>query len=385
PAPPGKALIALLASASAPLIVLWTRVHAAGLGDFLPFHMFLVDHALPYAICVGMACAATRVVYSLGTDVARARELGSYQLIEKLGSGGMGEVWRASHQFLARPAAIKFIRPEALGGVNPEEAKLLVKRFELEARATASLTSAHTVDLYDFGVTDEGAFYYVMEMLEGLDCDDLVRRFGPTPPARIVRLLEQTCDSLDEAHTKGLIHRDVKPANIYVCRNGNRFDFVKVLDFGLVAHRRAPGGDTRLTLPNQAIGTPQFMPPEIALARAPDGRPALYSLGCVAYWLATGRPVFEGESFYEIVSKHLNATPEPPSRHAPGMNGALEALILACLEKDPGRRPPSARRLAQELRGVPLAERWGDAEAEAWWIQAGLAPRAEEPAPAAGG
>lgn len=374
PAPPRKTLIALIASASAAPVVIWISIHAAGLADLLPLPMFLVHHVLPYAICVGMAYGGARVVYNLGTDVARAQELGSYRLIERLGRGGMGEVWRASHQLLARPAAIKFIRPEAVAGADAGEAKMMLKRFEREARSTASLTSAHTVDLYDFGVTEDGSFYYVMELLDGLDCDDLVRRFGAIPPARLVHLLTQMCDSLDEAHTKGLIHRDVKPANLYVCRSGNRFDFVKVLDFGLVAHRGTPEAqDTRLTLPNQAVGTPQFMPPEVALGKPTDGRTDLYALGCVAYWLATGRPVFTGESLYEVVSKHLHEHPDPPSRHATHeLPPELDALILACLEKDPDRRPSSARELARKLRAVPLADRWGDEQAEAWWEEVGL-------------
>jgi len=377
PAPPGKTLVALIASASAPLVVLWSTIHAAGLADLMPLPVFLVQHALPYLICVAMAFAGTRVVYNLGTDVARARELGSYRLVERLGRGGMGEVWRASHQLLARPAAIKFIRPEALGGVNAGEARMLVKRFELEARSTASLTSAHTVDLYDFGVTDDGSFYYVMELLDGLDCDDLVRRFGAIPAARIVHLLVQVCESLDEAHAKGLIHRDVKPANIYVCRSGNRFDFAKVLDFGLVTHRSTvEAQDTRLTLPHQALGTPQFMPPEVALGKETDGRTDLYALGCVAYWLATGRPVFDGESLYEVVSKHLHASPDPPSRHAPHeVPPELDDLVLACLEKEPDRRPGTARELARRLRDIPLTDRWGDEQAEAWWAEVRLSPR----------
>src|SRR5205814_4257299 len=177
------------------------------------------------------------------------RELGSYRLIERLGQGGMGEVWKASHQLLAREAAIKFIRPESILGMSAEESRTTVRRFELEARATASLSSAHTVDLYDFGVSDDGAFYYVMELLDGVDLDLLVRRFGPLPPARMVHLITQVCESLEEAHEKGLIHRDVKPANIYVCRSGVRCDFIKVLDFGLVAHRGPPApSDLRLTL-----------------------------------------------------------------------------------------------------------------------------------------
>ena len=281
----------------------------------------------------------------------------------------MGEVWRASHQLLARQAAIKFIRPETIAGSNVEETRLLLKRFELEARATASLTSAHTIDLYDFGVTDEGSFYYVMELLEGVDCEHLVRRFGPLPAARVVHLLTQVCESLDEAHAKGLIHRDVKPANIYVCRSGSRCDFVKVLDFGLVAHRSAPATpDPRLTLPEQAIGTPDSMPPEVALGQQVDGRADLYGLGCVAYWLATGRSVFTGSSFYEIISKHMHVAPESPSQHAPGpLPRELDALILQCLEKTPERRPASARELGRRLRDIAFAEPWRDEQAEAWW------------------
>jgi serine/threonine-protein kinase len=374
PMPPHKTLIALIASASAPVVVLWSSLQANHLGHLMPPGMFFVHHVLPYMICVGMAHASARVVYRMGADVARAQDLGSYRLIERLGEGGMGEVWRASHQMLARPAAIKFIRPSAMAGVSPGEAATMLRRFEREARVTASLTSAHTVDLYDFGAADDGSFYYVMELLDGLDCDDLVRRHGPLPPARIVRLLTQACESLDEAHRRGLIHRDVKPANLYVCRSGTRYDFVKVLDFGLVAERGAPdASDTRLTRPDRTVGTPQFMPPEIALGKPVDGRTDLYALGCVAYWLATGRLVFSGETFYDLVAKHMNETPEAPSRHAPhALPAELDATILACLEKDPARRPGTAGELARRLRAVPLGDCWGDDEAEAWWLKAGL-------------
>jgi serine/threonine-protein kinase len=318
---------------------------------------------------VGLAYAAARIVYTLGADVSRARELGSYRLIERLGQGGMGEVWRASHQFLARPAAIKFIRVSSVSGPSSEEAQTMLKRFELEAQATASLSSAHTIELYDFGATEEGTFYYVMELLDGLDCEELVRRFGPLVPARVVHLLIQVCESLEEAHDKGLVHRDVKPANIYVCRSGNRRDFVKVLDFGLVTQRSTPQPPAlRLTLPEQAVGTPEFMAPEMALGHEIDGRADLYGLGCVAYWLVTGRSVFEGGSFYEVISKHLHVPPDPPSGHAPnGIPQELEALILQCLEKAPEGRPANAREIARRLRAVPLAAPWGDETAETWW------------------
>ena len=367
PAPPGRALLALVASATAQPLVTLVVLGQAGI-PLGAFHI-LIGLILPQLICGAMAWIGARTVYTLGTDVTRARELGSYRLVERLGHGGMGEVWRATHQMLAREAAIKFIHPQSFAGASQEGARSLLKRFELEARATASLTSAHTIDVYDYGVTEDGTFYYVMELLEGLDCDDLVRRYGPLPSARAVHLLKQVCESLEEAHAKGLIHRDVKPANVYVCRSGARRDFVKVLDFGLVAEHRAVTDESRrLTMPEQAVGTPHSMPPEMALGRPIDTRADLYGIGCVAYFLTTARPVFDGETYYEIVSKHMHAVPEPPSRHAPeGIPPELEALILACLEKDPDRRPSGARELRHRLEAVPLADPWDDDRAEAWW------------------
>jgi hypothetical protein len=372
PAPPRRALVALVASALVSPAVIWLVLQQAKLLHLIPPGAFFLSHVFPYLIVAGMAYAGSRIVFKLSGDVSRARELGSYRLIERLGQGGMGEVWRASHNLLARAAAIKFIRPETITGSDPEAARLMLKRFELEAQATASLTSEHTVALYDFGVTDEGTFYYVMELLDGLDCDRLVRRFGPLPPARVIHLLTQVCESLEEAHARGLIHRDVKPANVYVCRNGNRVDFVKVLDFGLVADRREQTTrttpDLRLTQPDQAIGTPEFMPPEIVLGHAIDGRTDLYALGCVGYWLATGHSAFEGGSFYEVVSKHLHVTPDPPSQHAPnGMPAELEALILECLEKDPDRRPTDARVVRERLGVIALDQPWPERDAQTWW------------------
>ena len=318
PAPPWRALLALLASASAPAVVIGISLQRAGLSHVFTPATFFLTNIFPNLIVVILAYASARIMVTLGADVSRARELGSYRLIERLGQGGMGEVWRASHQLLAREAAIKFIRPE-LPGVSAEASGTMVRRFELEAQATASLTSAHTIELYDFGVSDDGTFYYIMELLEGLDLDLLVRRFGPLPPSRVVHLMTQVCESLEEAHENGLIHRDVKPANIYVCRSGVRRDFIKVLDFGLVAQRwPAMPSDLRLTLPEHVIGTPTFMAPEVALGQELDGRSDLYSLGCVAYWLVTGRQVFEGSSVLEVVSKHVNVEPDPPSRHSPG-------------------------------------------------------------------
>jgi eukaryotic-like serine/threonine-protein kinase len=370
PATPGRALIALLASASAAPLILALSLQRAGLSHVFTPEAFFLKQILPYLTCVLLAYAGARIVVTLGADVSRARELGSYRLIECLGEGGMGEVWRASHRLLARDAAIKFIRPETILERSPEALKTTLRRFELEAKSTASLTSEHTVELYDFGVTDDGTFYYVMELLEGLDCDRLVRKFGALPPSRVVHLMIQVCESLEEAHEKRLIHRDVKPANVYVCRSGIECDFVKVLDFGLVTQRRPAPSELMLTPPEHAIGTPAFMAPEAAQGREVDGRSDLYGVGCVAYWLVTGRWVFQGSGFLEVVSKHLHAEPEPPSRHAPGeMPPELDALILRCLEKTPERRPSSARELARLLRSVPLRDPWTAESAEAWWAE----------------
>jgi type IV secretory pathway VirB3-like protein len=370
PAPPGRALFALLASASAPAVVMGYSLQHAGLSHVFTPATFFFTHIFPYLIVVILAYGGARIMFTLGADVSRARELGSYRLIERLGQGGMGEVWRASHQLLAREAAIKFIRPGSILGMSAEASRTMVQRFELEARATASLTSAHTIELYDFGVSDDGTFYYIMELLQGMDCDRLVREFGALPPSRVVHLMAQVCESLEEAHEKGLIHRDVKPANIYVCRSGVRCDFVKVLDFGLVADRRQAPTDVMLTPAEHAIGTPAFMAPEAAQGQEIDGRTDLYGLGCVAYWLVTGRQVFEGGGYLEVISKHLREEPDPPSRHSSeDLPRELDALILSCLEKSPERRPPNAREVARLLRAVPLHDSWTAERAEAWWTE----------------
>jgi len=386
PAPPRLSIPALVAAGAAVPIVLWRTLASTGhLELLLPFENFFFRHVFQYMLCAFMAYFGGRVVFNLGAAVKRARDLGSYRLIERLGSGGMGEVWRASHRMLARPAAIKFIRrdPSRRDG----DTQQALRRFELEAQATASLTSPHSVALYDYGAADDGRFYYVMELLDGLDLETLVRRFGPQPPARVVHLLVQACESLDEAHERGLVHRDIKPANLFICRSGTRRDFVKVLDFGLVARDAEHAADeTRLTRPAQATGTPAYMPPEVAGGGRVDGRADIYSLGCVAYWLLTGTQVFEGSTVYDLVSRHLTVAPEPPSqRLGTRLPDGLDAVILRCLEKDPAHRPQSARQMAHALRGIAVADTWDDDRALAWWRAHGIgrdqggAPGAMEP------
>ena len=301
--------------------------------------------------------------------VRRMQELGRYHLERKLDHGGMGEIWRARHHMLARPVAIKLIRPELLGVKTPEGAAGLVNRFRREAEATAALHSSHTVALYDFGMTPEGVFYYVMELLDGLDLDTLVRRFGPLPPERAINLLGQACESLADAHAAGLIHRDVKPANLVACRWGLKYDFVKVLDFGLVRATWGLGEDERLTSDGTIVGTPAYIAPEVALGGRPlDARVDLYGLGCVAYWLLTGEKVFTGATPMEVVLNHVKEPPIPPSvRAGRAFPAALERLVLSCLAKEPRDRPPSAEWLGERLAECPTEDRWTPDRAREWW------------------
>ena len=326
---------------------------------------------LPNFVAAGLASYPAIVLSRLRRAVSEARGMGSYRLEERLGVGGMGEVWRASHRMLARPAAIKLIRTDSITQARGEEAQTLLRRFEREANATASLTSPHTIALYDYGVTEDGTFYYVMELLHGLDLQRLVERFGPVSAGRCVALLAQACDSLEEAHARGLIHRDIKPANLYTCRMGGRWDVVKVLDFGLVVRdHQAAGEEARLTVPDEVGGTPAFMPPEVAVGGVVDGRADLYALGCVAYWLLTGTMVFEGRTTLEVIMRHLHEEPVPPSQRSElPVPQELEALVLACLAKDPAARPADAAALRRGLAAVPLAEAWTDDHAAHWWRQ----------------
>src|SRR5690606_1615980 len=289
PSAPRWALIAALASATAVPVVsaaAMTIHPAIAIGPA----RFVAYVVLPYLLVVLIAYVGARLVYRLGVDLARARELGSDRRVEPLAQGGMGEVWRAQHRLLARPAAIKVIRPEVLGSASQERQSELQARFEREAQTTARLQSPHTVHLFDYGVAEDGAFYYVMELLDGFDLKTLVERFGPLPLERAVHLLRQVCHSLAEAHAVGLVHRDVTPSNVIVCRYGRDVDFVKVLDSGLVKPQAwASVGDPTVTRADVAGGTPAFMSPEQALADRPlDGRSDIYALGCLAYWLVTG-------------------------------------------------------------------------------------------------
>ncbi|MGZ8392813.1 MAG: serine/threonine-protein kinase, partial [Gemmatimonadales bacterium] len=274
PTRPRRAVIAALASVSSVPVIVGLMLGSDAVSVTVSPVMFFQGLVLPYLLVVWMAYVGARVVYSMGTEIKRARELGSYLLEEKLGQGGMGEVWRARHRMLARPAAIKLIRPSISRDARPEVSGDARRRFEREAQVIARLRSPHTVELFDFGVAADGSFYYVMELLDGLDANTLLRRFGPVPADRAVYLLRQVCHSLSEAESCGLVHRDIKPANIFVCRYGEDYDFVKVLDFGLVKAFDEPSDQASgVTRENVVQGTPAFIAPEQVLGQSTlDGR-----------------------------------------------------------------------------------------------------------------
>ncbi len=329
---------------------------------------------------VGVARAAAK------SAEERAKQAGSYRLVERLGQGGMGEVWRAEHQLLARHAAIKLVRREVLA--DPRHADYVHERFRREAQTLASLRSRHTTELYDYGVTEDGSFFFVMELLEGLDLSKLVREHGPQPAARVIAIIAQACSSLAEAHDAGLLHRDIKPANLYLCTAADEVDIVKLLDFGIVHNIAEPIGDEklitapggtppstgnsgeRLTSEGVVIGTPGYIPPEQAVGAPLDARGDLYALGCVAWWLLVGDEVFPRASGDDALQAHIHEPiPNLRDKVHTWLPPELEDVIVACLSKQPENRPASARHLAKALRAIviPPEHAWTKEQAEAWW------------------
>jgi eukaryotic-like serine/threonine-protein kinase len=368
PNTPRRTLITSLLAASMEPVALGLS-HLRGAQVPLNTFYILWDF-LPTYICAFLVVIPVKIIHRLGQQVRRARELGSYRLEEPLGKGGMGEVYKATHQMLARPAAVKLIRSELIGSSSPSAAKIIIERFRREAEAAASLRSPHTINLYDFGVSQDGTFFLVMELLDGLDLETLIERYGPVPADRAVHLLRQACESLAEAHTRGLIHRDIKPSNIFTCRMGLDVDFVKVLDFGLV---KAMGeGDreaTMLTEPDSTTGTPAYIAPEVIRGdRVPDHRLDIYTLGCVGYWLLTGRMVFQAPNAIQLMYQHANATPVAPSQRSElEVPADLDRIILSCLAKLPEDRPQTTQELSRLLAASAAANGWTEERAHRWW------------------
>jgi len=313
------------------------------------------------AVAITVSTITSAVIFGLRRRVREATRLGQYNIEERIGGGGMGEVYRASHALLRRPTAVKLLRPDAVSESG-------IARFEQEVRLTSMLTHPNTIAIYDYGRTADGVFYYAMEFLDGVDLESLVRVDGHQVPARVAHILRQACGSLDEAHAAGLVHRDVKPANLMLCQRGTMWDLVKVLDFGLVTDMRDP--DLGGRVPATVVGTPHFIAPEaVHSPDRVDHRADVYALGAVAHFLLCGRTLFRGEHVSEILEQHVEARPPLPSELAPdaGIPAALEDLVMSCLEKDPGRRVQSARELLRRLAACDGIPDWTEAEARAWW------------------
>jgi serine/threonine protein kinase len=366
---PGKMLAAALVAASFDPIGVWLA-HLRGVP--VPSVLGTLVIFWPNYACAALSTIPSRFLRHVGQKLRKARELGSYELVRLLGHGGMGEVWEAKHRLLARRAAVKLIRPEVIGASSEAEEKLVIRRFEREAQATAALSSPHTIQLFDFGSTNQGVFYYVMELLMGRDLESLVRDFGPVPAARAGFLLRQVCRSLADAHARGMVHRDIKPANIYVCRMGLEYDFVKVLDFGLVKLSGPASAEriqTLMTSEHRTTGTPAYMAPEIILGETNvDRRADVYALGCVAYYLLTGQLVFEGDTPMKMLLQHVQEEPVPPSQRTElPIPKEIDELVLACLRKDPNQRPQNAEVLLEMACGCNTCDSWNSDLAKSWW------------------
>jgi hypothetical protein len=298
---------------------------------------------------------------SLGRQVAAARQLGRYSVERKLGRGGMGTVYLARHALLKRPAALKVLEGDAAG----EEA---VTRFEREVQTTGALRHPNTVELYDFGHTPDGAFYYAMEYVRGPTLQALVEHDGPQPDARVVHILRQAAGSIAEAHRAQIVHRDIKPSNIMLSERGGVFDFVKVLDFGLVRMSQQPA-DVALTGTQALTGSPLYMSPEaLENPKELDARGDVYQLGAVAYYLMAGQPPFSGDDLIEVLAKHLKQDARPPSEVlGRAVSPELEALVMRCLRKDPGARARDAGELLADLEQLEISGSWTQAAAAVWW------------------
>ncbi|MEM9555662.1 MAG: serine/threonine-protein kinase [Acidobacteriota bacterium] len=367
--PPGRtAWISALAAGAGLLAIISSE---ATQGIPIPIQ-FLPDYLAAAAISPVVAWVLARNIGRLRARMEELRSLGSYRLEQKIGEGGMGEVWRATHQLLARPTAIKRIGRRHLRG-DQTQRDLMLERFSREARATAALTSMNTVDLYDFGVTEDGTVFIAMELLDGVDLRHLVLRHGRQPADRVRRILLQACDSLAEAHSRGLVHRDIKPANLMLCRQGQRTDVVKVLDFGIVGLAEPPAAAVDesqaadLTLPGSVLGTPAFLAPEVLSGGVSGPRSDLYALGATAYWLLTADLPFVANGPLQMAAAILRDEPEPPSVRGAAVASELEAIVLRCLAKDSADRFASADALAAALEACPDRGTWSSDAERIWW------------------
>lgn len=357
-------LIGLLALLPSGIVATWLRIDGFGLlqqPSEWPSQASLVFRNV--AVTLFLGALTSQVIYGLRRQLQENARVGQYLLREKVGEGGMGAVYRATHALLRRDTALKVLLPERVGAA----ASLL--RFEREVQLTAQLTHPNTVAVFDYGRTPDGVFYYAMEYLDGGDLEQLVEYAGPLPPARAVWILEQLCRALGEAHELGLIHRDIKPSNVLLCERGREGDVAKVCDFGLVKDLNAEA-DAHITQDGALTGTPLYLSPEaIATPEAVDARSDLYSLGALAHFLLTSAPVFPGRTLVEICAAHLHSTPSSPSALNAAIPTELDMVILRCLEKKPAARFATAFELRQALVACPLSDQWSAEHAAAWWAE----------------
>ena len=331
----------------------------------LPWNRLVIHSLGPFLIAGWTPFISTRM-HQLHEDLSRSQDFGNYHLEKLVGRGGMGEVWLARHRLLRRDAAVKLVSAGLLEHAGRSERRHLQRRFESEAQAIASLRSPHTVEIYDYGLAENGSLYYVMEYLQGLDAEVLVNRYGPQPAGRVVWLLRQVCDSLEEAHDAGLVHRDIKGSNVFVCRLGKSADFVKVLDFGLV--KNLTGGSRTALTGDRTSGTPAFMSPEQVRGEDIDARADIYGLGCLSYFLLTGSVVFNKPDALAMAVSHLTEQPEPPSLHSElPVPQSLDRVVMACLEKSRENRPQSVAELRAMLDRCAGFAPWTASDAIRWW------------------
>lgn len=360
-----RAASVIFAFAAAPMVinlVAYLRVpEVKSLVDNPEFAGMMTEQGLKMLMTAMVGIVGVQSINALRTEAFAAKQLGQYRLKKLLGAGGMGEVYLAEHQMMKRPCAVKVIRPEKAG--DPQ----VLARFEREVRATAKLSHWNSIEIYDYGRTEDGTFYYVMEFLPGHNLNELIDRTGPLPANRLVYLLRQVCDALAEAHGQGLVHRDIKPANIFCAYRGGIFDVAKILDFGL-AKPLSDATDSGLTQEGSITGSPLFMSPEQATSSdSVDARSDIYSLGAVMYYMSTGKAPFHYDSPLKVMIAHASEDPEPPRLLNADLPGELEEIILRSLEKRPDDRFQSITDLRDALDRVPVDSDWTAREAAEWW------------------
>ncbi|MCB9596706.1 MAG: serine/threonine protein kinase [Sandaracinaceae bacterium] len=373
PCSPSHTLVKALVGATMTPVALGLAI---ALGRPVPAALDVVAMLAPVYIGAFVAYAGAKVLDRLGGRVEAMAAIGRYELVEKLGEGGMGDVWAARHRLLARPVALKLVK------LSGEEDGVQLARFSREARVTASLESPHTVHLYDFGAANDGRLFYAMELLEGMDLEQLVKTFGKLPPERVVHILRQALHSLEEAHARDLVHRDIKPANLHIGRYALSHDHVKVLDFGL-AKASSGGASTLITGNGRISGTPAYMAPEIVHGKAVDGRADVYALGCVAIYLLTGERVFpEATEVLAAAVAHVTETPVGIRARGVAIDEDLERVLMSTLEKDPVRRPDAAS--LREMLASVSTDAWTERDAADWWARNAPLPRRRVSEPPAG-